>query len=454
MIDLLLLTALATMAAALGVGWLRWRQTGVITPFGGFLVGSVFFVQLGFLYFYFVYEKAIFAQDALLTISLGILSATAGGLVGLFFLEPSPKKYQIPFQQVRWAYPFQVYIFVAIILLSLTVLYFVLLGYVPLLMGLETLLTEGFGPQLLQKPRTMRNIYINPDAAYIPLQGLLEAFRFVGLSMAAIWFVHRFREGKQRLLSVFMVAFCLFWLVSTGQRWPLLHFLINLSVYFSFTTSHYHFRRIASRIVLWGFVSGAVISALQARTNEVLIGLLEIAFFGVADLADRILFGNATAPVLSFQVFPYEYNWLWGQSYLQNLLCYLPGPYPSFPVTFNYMVMREQVGFTAPPDFYTEAYVNFGLIGTLIMSFLFGVLLAMLDKILLRYRDTVIGLSGISVVTTYAILTSTNSLIFNIGVLIVMGLVMICFLALKSINRSIPRLMLPLTKRSRQLDAS
>jgi hypothetical protein len=300
----------------------------------------------------------------------------------------------------------------------------------------------------------MRDIYINPDAAYIPLQGLLEAFRFVGLPMAAIWFVHRFREGKQRLLSVFMAALCLFWLVSTGQRWPLLHFLINLFAYFSFTTSYYHFRRVASRIILWGFVSGAVISALQARTNEVLIGLLEIAFFGVADLADRILFGNATAPVLSFQVFPYEYNWLWGQSYLQNLLCYLPGPYPSFPVTFNYMVMREQVGFTAPPDFYTEAYVNFGLIGTLIMSFLFGVLLAMLDKILLRYRDTVIGLSGISVVTTYAILTSTNSLIFNIGVLIVMGLVMICFLALKSINRSIPRLMLPLTKRSRQLDAS
>jgi len=123
-------------------------------------------------------------------------------------------------------------------------------------------------------------------------------------------------------------------------------------------------------------------------------------------------------------------------------------------VTFNYMVMREQVGFTAPPDFYTEAYVNFGLIGTLIMSFLFGVLLAMLDKVLIRYRNTVIGLSGLSVVTTYAILTSTNSLIFNIRPLIVMGLVIICFLSLKSINRSISCLTLPFTKRSRQLEAS
>lgn len=453
MIDLVLLTALATMAVALSVGWLRWRQTGVIAPFGGFLIGSVFFVQLGFIYFYFVYEKATFAQDALLTISLGILLAAVGGTVALFFLEPSPKPYRISFNQVRWAYPFKAYIIVAIILLSLTMLYFVLLGYVPLLMGLETLLSEGFTSRLLQKPRTMRNIYINPDAAYIPFQGLLEAFRFVGLSMASIWFVHRFREGKQRLLSVFMVAFCLFWLVSTGQRWPLLHFLINLFVYFSFTTNDCHFRRIASRIVVWGFVLGAIISALQARTNEVLVGLFEIASFGVANLTGRILFGNAIAPVLSFQVFPYEYNWLWGHSYLQNLLSYLPGPYPSFPVTFNYMVMKEQVGFTAPPDFYTEAYVNFGLIGTLIMSFLVGVLLAMLDKLIVRYRDTVIGLSALSIVTTYAILTPTNSLTFNIRPLIVMGIVIFCFTALKSINRSTLLTMLSFTKRDRQLDA-
>lgn len=235
----------------------------------------------------------------------------------------------------------------------------------------------------------------------------------------------------------------------------LLHFLINLFVYFSFTTNDYHFRRIASRIVLWGFVSGAIISALQARTNEVLVGLFEIASFGVANLTGRILFGNAIAPVLSFQMFPYEYNWLWGHSYLQNLLSYLPGPYPSFPVTFNYMVMKEQVGFTAPPDFYTEAYVNFGLIGTLIMSFLVGVLLAMLDKLIIRYRDTVIGLSALSIVTTYAILTPTNSLTFNIRPLIVTGIVIFCFNALKSIsiNRLTLRTMLSFTKRDRQLDA-
>ena len=434
MIDLVLLTALATMAVALSVGWLRWRQTGVIAPFGGFLIGSVFFVQLGFIYFYFVYEKATFAQDALLTISLGILLAAVGGTVALFFLEPSPKPYRISFNQVRWAYPFKAYIIVAIILLSLTMLYFVLLGYVPLLMGLETLLSEGFTSRLLQKPRTMRNIYINPDAAYIPFQGLLEAFRFVGLSMASIWFVHRFREGKQRLLSVFMVALCLFWLVSTGQRWPLLHFLINLFVYFSFTTNDCPFRRIASRIVVWGFVSGAIISALQARTGEVLVGLFEIASFGVANLAGRILFGNAVVPVLSFQLVPNEYGWLLGQSYLQNLLSYLPGPAPSFPVTFYQMVTKDPTGFTSPPDFYTEAYVNFGLVGTLIMSFIFGVLLAILDKVITQYRGSVVGLSVISTVTTYAMLTSSNSIFYNLAPLIIICFIAFSFYVIKNIR--------------------
>jgi len=434
MIDLVLLTALATMAVALSVGWLRWRQTGVIAPFGGFLIGSVFFVQLGFIYFYFVYEKATFAQDALLTISLGILLAAVGGTVALFFLEPSPKPYRISFNQVRWAYPFKAYIIVAIILLSLTMLYFVLLGYVPLLSGLGRLLVEGFSPGLLNSPRVMRDVYINPDATYIPLQGLLEVMRFVGLSIVGIWFIHRFREGEQRFFSALMITFCIFWLIATGQRWPLLHFLINLSIYFSFTTNYRRFIRIVLRTVFWGFMAGVIISALLARTNETLMQPLEIVLFGVGNLLERILFGNAVAPVLSFQLFPHDYDWLMGQSYLQNLLSYLPGPMPSFSVTFYQMVMKDSKGFTAPPDFYTEAYINFGFAGTLIMSFVLGFLLIVVEKTIARYRNTVVGLSIISTVTTYSTLASSTGILFVIGPLIVVCFVALCFLVDKVKN--------------------
>jgi oligosaccharide repeat unit polymerase len=311
--------------------------------------------------------------------------------------------------------------------MGFTVLYFVLLGYVPLFMGLETLLTEGFSPRLLQKPRTMRDIYINPDAAYIPMQGLLEAFRFVGLSTVGIWFIHQYRIGRQRAFSLLMILLCIFWLISTGQRWPLLHFLLIALVYFSYTTPPHELRRALIRMIGFGAAFGVIISALQARTSDISGYLPEVLSFGVVNLAERILYGNAIAPVLSFDVFPREYDWLYGQSYIQNLLSYLPGPYPSFPVTFNYMVMKEQVGFTAPPDFYTEAYVNFGVLGVVVISFLAGIGLAFLDVWLQRYRASVLGVSAISVITTYAFLICTTSVTFSLRPLVVIGTVLMLF---------------------------
>lgn len=434
MIDLVLILSLSVMGSAIGFAWLRWRQTRVVTPLGGFLVASVFFVQLGFLYFYFVYERAWFAQQALLTLSLGILAVLLGGWLGLTLLEPRSRVYQLPLHKVRWQYPMRVYGVVTLLLMGLTALYFALLGYVPLFMGLETLLTEGFMPRLLQKPRTMRNIYINPDAAYIPMQGLLEAFRFVGLSMVGVWFIHSYRTGRHRALSAVIVALCIFWLISTGQRWPLLHFLLVILVYFSYTTPPRELRRVLTRVGVVGVIFGVVISALQARTSDISDRLPDILSFGVVNLAGRILYGNAIAPVLSFDVFPREYNWLYGQSYVQNLLSYLPGPFASFPVTFNYMVMKEQVGFTSPPDFYTEAYVNFGVAGVIVMSFFAGVGLAWLDVWLKRYRNSVLGLSVVSVLTTYALLVCTTSITFSLRPLLVTGIVLTMFFAIRAVG--------------------
>lgn len=434
MIDLVLILSLSVMVSVIGFGWLRWRQTRVITPLGGFLIASVFFVQLGFLYFYFVYERAGFAQQALLTLSLGMLAVLLGGWLGLTLLEPRSRIYQVPLRKVRWKYPMRVYGLVTLLLMGVTALYFVLLGYVPLFMALETLLTEGYTPGLLQKPRTMRNIYINPDAAYIPMQGLLEGFRFVGMSMVAVWFIHSYRLGKRRALSAAIVALCIFWLISTGQRWPLLHFLIVVLVYFSYTVPPRELRRVLARAGVIGVTFGIIISALQARTTDVSDRLLDIVSFGVFNLAGRILYGNAVAPVLSFDVFPREYGWLYGQSYVQNLLSYLPGPLASFPVTFNYMVMKDPVGFTAPPDFYTEAYVNFGVIGVLVISFFTGVGLALLDVWLMRYRDSVLGLSAVSVLTTYALLVCTTSIAFSLGPLLITGIVLTVFFALRAVR--------------------
>lgn len=424
MIDLTLWTALGVMAWAVMVAWFHWKQWGIITPFSGFLIASVIFVSPGFIHFYFFYDKAGFAQNALLNASLGLGMATAGGYIAEhWFAQRRYSAWRRPLKAVRLRYRPRAYLMTAFILMIFVALYFVLLGYIPLLEGFRALLTEGFKPGLVNTPRVMRDIYVNPDAQYIPLQGLLEAFRYIGMIIVCLWFLHWYRLGYRRRIATWMMLAAIFWLVATGQRWPLLHLLLACLIYFSITLSTRQFWRVVLTVSLIGALVGTVLTALLGRTTEQLTSLLEILYFGGGNLMERILYGNAVAPVLSFDLYPGRYPLLYGGSYLQNLLSYLPGPSPSFPVTFNWIVMGDTRGFTAPPDFYTEAYINFGYMGTALLSFLFGVALAGVTRLALPLLRTLTGVSLYATMTLYLSMTSSTGVTFFLGWVVVAGAV-------------------------------
>ena len=416
MITVTLLTVILVMIWATIIARLHWRQWGFITPFSGFLLASVLFVCPGFIYFYLFYQAAGFAQAALLNSVLGLGMAALGGVFAECALKrPRFVRHAPPFQAVRLGYSPTAYLFAGVVLASLVALYFTRLGYIPLFAGIHTLLTEGFVPGLLNTPRNLRKVYINPEAAYIPLQGLFEALRIVGMIMVILWFIHFYRIRLHRRAALVMILLAGFWLAATGQRWPILHLLIATLVYFSITTSLPQFRRILLKIAVLGLLIGVTLSALLARTSEQLTSLMEITSFGAVDLLGRILYGNAYAPTLGFEIFPKYQPWLYGKSYLQNLLSYLPGPAPSFPVTFYQMVTQDRRGFTAPPDFYTEAYLNFGYLGTATVSFLFGILLTIIGRMCMPLLRTLLGISVFSTMTLYLSLVSSNGLFFSLS---------------------------------------
>jgi hypothetical protein len=58
-----------------------------------------------------------------------------------------------------------------------------------------------------------------------------------------------------------------------------------------------------------------------------------------------------------------------------------------FEVDFFSRIYNSYYGFTAPPGFFTEAYINFGLIGVFAISAVWGVLLTSIDSSRLWLRD-------------------------------------------------------------------
>ncbi len=300
-------------------------------------------------------------------------------------------------------------------------LYFYFLGYVPLVEGLKTLLTRGFTSGLVNTFRLERDSYLNEQARYIPLQGFLEAMRYAGLPIVGVWFLHFFREGIRRHLSMAILVTSGVLTVLTGQRWPLMCYMFALLIYISWAEKLTpRFRRLAMSILLLSAFMGVILSALLGRTSQRGLTTPEIMSFGTTDLVQRIFVGNADVPFSSYEVFPAQRGWLYGQSWVQNLVSYLPGPSPSFPVEFYAMVTGGQFGYTAPPDFYTEAFINFGWIGVVVICVFWGVLLAVLQAVIAEFRSLT-NLSLAVIMTAFAAFSSVSGAAFLLAPLIIAG---------------------------------
>jgi hypothetical protein len=421
MFDLFLVSvAVLSMGFALWVARATMGNTFAFTPYLLFVLGSILFINAGFVLFYFDYRTEPWAAHAVLSVSIGLLFTAFGALAGMRWLYRA-RKWQDALRkplQADLSYP--VALGAAAFVLGTVCLYFALLGYVPLFEGIRTLLTQGFVAGLVNTFRIGRDVYVNPNASYIPLQGLMEVIRYFGLPIVGIWFLHFARQGRHPFFSRGIFSLCLLFSVLTGQRWPLLHFLIALLIYYSWSLPAVQFRRVLVRMGLVAAIIGIVLSALLGRTQQAGLGYGEMFLFGAGDLAKRVLVGNVSVPFWSYEIFPDREGLLLGWSWIQNLLAYLPGQYASYPVTFYQLVTGDAKGFTAPPDFYTEAYINLHLPGVMLLSFLWGMLLIGLQRIVAENHPSVLWRGILSLLVAEFSISASSGAVFLLGSVIVM----------------------------------
>lgn len=305
------------------------------------------------------------------------LSATFFALAGIWS-QASTRPTGGPGVTLRWdSRPQRFWVF-ALTILGPSWLYFALLGYIPLL-------SAGLDFGSLQEARIARDPYHNANQAKIPLAGLLETFRNIGVPAlaAAAWL--RWRKHKKSSYF-FVFVFCVFTVLGAGQRWPLQYLLLTTLIALLATApTSVAGRKIIVRVAVIGAALGALVTVFQGRT-----GVEGSATFGeqfkggLSALVDRISSGYVEVPLQSYSVLDALGFPLMGGSYLQTLMAFGPGMGESYAVTFYNQVLRIDSGFTASPDFSTELFINFGWVGVIAGSILWAFALRGLDARIFR----------------------------------------------------------------------
>lgn len=439
---LLLTFAMMSMITAFYLSWITKGRSWALSPLFLYVSCSIIFINIGYVFYFLHYLTESWAADALFSVSLGLFLIAVGGIVGGLMLRTSFIWSRIGYIQIREDIPYSLAVSTAFIVFAIVLLYFYFLGYIPILEGLYILLNNGFKRGLVNTLRVGRDVYVNPEAVYIPLQGFMEAMRYFGLPIVAVWFLHFYRQRIRRKMSLIIVVISSVLIVFTGQRWPLMYMFLTIIIYWSWTEPcPGHFRNFLIRIMFLAIIAGGVLSALLGRTLDSGLNTWDVLSFGFSDLWERIFLGNVKIPFVSYQLFSRHEDWLYGWTWLQDLLSYLPGPLPSYPVTFYKLVTGDPRGFTAPPDFYTEAYINFGWLGVIVFSIVWGMCLSFFQFYIARKKTGLFRISVLALMTTLIAFSAISGVMFLLSGIIVGIFIFLLLLVQKLVIKciAIPR---------------
>ncbi len=390
-----------------------------LTPLLMFVAAAVLFINTGFFLTFLASSHTRYDYVALANVSLG-LACTATGAMTARFLLPVPGRLTNATPTIV-DLRYRNLLFCTLLIFAIVIAPFVYSRRFPLLQGVAAFFMSGPQANLLSTLRNENNPYLNPDLTRLPLQGLFDEVRYTGLPIVAVWFFSFWQARFRPVLSASIVAACAVLLMLTGQRWPLMYMVLSLMAFHSFAPRRRHAFSNRVRVFLAcgaAAVCALFLSVLLARYGDS-SSFTDSAQLGTRDLWSRILFGNVDVPYAAYAAFPEQLDYLDGWSYVQNLWAYVPGhPLPSFPVTFHQLITGNRSNFTAPPDFFTEAFINFGFAGTVMLSFAFGMLLVFLERRFLRSRN-LFGRSFCSVLTVIAGFASIGGISWLVGIGIV-----------------------------------
>jgi oligosaccharide repeat unit polymerase len=364
---------------------------------------------------------------------LGLLSVVLGMLVGHGAANRSVGAFRKPivrsYAMGREATPGTLLAVMSIVILVPTWLYFAGLGYVPLFDAAIAISSSGLdGLGVLNASRLSRDTYVNADASRVPLQGLLEIYRNLGVPVLFALALFQVRKGLPAFPRVFVIAVCVISVMAAGQRWPLMY-LLAAALFVLASDNLTLSSRPVRLLMVTAAVAGVALSTLQSRSGERFESIVASVSNGFLDLLLRITVGQVEVPIASYSSSDPALRWQLGATYLKSLASYLPGSGASYPVEFYQKVTGDQIGYTAPPDLYTEAYINFSWLGVVVLGVAWGLALARFEN-LFRGKDAwnVAMRAGL---LTVMLFSSTSGMVFTSSfVFVAIG----CFLARWSAN--------------------
>jgi len=373
--------------------WCRGRSHGLGDAPLWFVVSSLVFINVGFFARAVQLEGAsrTWAWDGTLVVSLGLLCFMAGSRMSEMFAlgeridarssatrrndeqtERPPVSQELAVRRL---------VVVAAVTLVPAWLYFLLLGYVPLFQGISAMASNGLeGAGALQASRLSRDAYVSAKATHIPMQGLMELARNIGAPIVASYSLSQWvKYGYTRTRLAVLCASILTVLLA-GQRWPIAYLALALTAALSLSSGTRSWRN-AAKIFPVVAILGIAMTVMQNRTNTQFASWWQSVLSAVSNLAGRIFYDQSYMSLESYRIGAFRAGELEGASYLMSLTAYMPGPGESFPVEFYRRVSGVDAGWTAAPDFYTEAYINFGVVGLIALSMIWGGFVTVVAKL-------------------------------------------------------------------------
>lgn len=363
----------------------RWRTVGIHDGPLWFVASSLVLINTGFLVRAIETQGGIdgWANEGILVVSFGLfmfmvgvqfqtaIQASRSRVVGWYRDEPVPVPASLATKRL---------LVVATLTFIPSWLYFYLLGYVPLFQGLDAVVSDGIsGLGELQASRLSRDGYASANGVLIPGQGLMQLVRNVGVPATAAYAAAQLATYGRSPTRLIVLGLSCVTVLLAGQRWPLIYLCVALIAGASLSGKTLSARRVI-QILLGIGVVGIALSVLQRRTLETFDQWGDAIGFAVGNLFNRIFFEQSLVPILSYERGVFPPGSLMGRSYLDSLMAYLPGPGASFPVEFYRSVTGSQLSYTAAPDLFTEAYINFSIIGLTLIPCVWGFVLASVTR--------------------------------------------------------------------------
>lgn len=239
-------------------------------------------------------------------------------------------------------------------------------GGIPLFQGVSAFLSgdEVRMAQQLLKERRMELTY-HETSGYRG-QGYMDQIRMVALPyIVPCLILWAFRCGTRRMrwAAVASAGPVLILLLGTGQRHPVLAFLVGMSILGYLVSDPRHHKRILGAFAAAGFVVFFIMTYLLGRythTDDFGQDLLMV-FRGIWN---RLVYSNTFGTMALFELFPNPEPYRWGMTWIRDLQGFLPGPYVAFSA-WLYRRLYGAVG-TAAPMCFGEMYANFGLPGVFV----------------------------------------------------------------------------------------